>query len=56
MEQPRVSASSGAPLVSWSASEDESPSDRTVLQRRKERLGQGRAELLTSGATVGSQM
>lgn len=37
-EQPRVSASSGAPLVSWSASEDESPSDRTVLQRRTEGL------------------
>lgn len=38
--QPRVSvsASSGAPLVSWSASEDESPSDRTVLQRRTEGL------------------
>lgn len=29
-EEPRISASSGAPVVSWSASDDESPSERTV--------------------------
>lgn len=29
-DEPRISASSAAPVVSWSASDDESPSERTV--------------------------
>lgn len=32
-EEPRSSASSGAPVVSWSASDDESPSDSSVWER-----------------------
>lgn len=29
-EEPRINASSGAPVLSWSASDDDSPSDKTV--------------------------
>lgn len=29
-EEPRINASSGAPVLSWSASDDDSPSDNTV--------------------------
>lgn len=29
-EEPRINGSSGAPELSWSASEDDSPSDKTV--------------------------
>lgn len=29
-EEPRINASSGAPELSWSASDDDSPSDKTV--------------------------
>lgn len=37
-EEPRISASSGAPVVSWSASDDESPSERTVWQEKNTQL------------------
>ncbi len=33
-EEPRINASSGAPESSWSASDDDSPSDRTVCEKQ----------------------
>lgn len=33
-EKPRTNASSGAPELSWSASDDDSPSDNTVYRRK----------------------